>query len=119
MMKKSDIAKMIAERKAGTWKGIKFASVDVEKAVYGQEVREGDCAVFGWLRNGTKDAAAWEGLSEDERLVLEWERAYGGAFRKGLLVDKLRKEGASVDLICRAEADCKAFEAFIFSLPPP
>lgn len=111
MLKKAEIEKMIAERTAGTWKGIKFATVDIESAVYGKEVRELDCEVFGWLRNGTKDAAAWEGLSEDERLVLEWERAHEGAFKKGLLVDKHRKGGASVDLICRAEADCKAFEA--------
>ena len=111
MLKKAEIEKMIAERTAGTWRGIKFATVDIESAVYGKEVRELDCEVFGWLRNGTKDAAAWEGLSEDERLVLEWERAHEGAFKKGLLVDKHRKGGASVDLICRAEADGKAFEA--------
>ena len=111
MLKKAEIEKMIAERAEGTWKGIKFATVDIESAVYGKEVRELDCEVFGWLRNGTKDAAAWEGLSEDERLVLEWERAHEGAFKKGLLVDKHRKGGASVDLICRAEADGKAFEA--------
>ena len=111
MLKKAEIEKMIAERTAGTWRGIKFATVDIERAVYGKEVRELDCEVFGWLRNGTKDAAAWEGLSEDERLVLEWERAHEGAFKKGLLVDKHRKGGASVDLICRAEADGKAFEA--------
>ena len=111
MLKKAEIEKMIAERTAGTWRGIKFATVDIESAVYRKEVRELDCEVFGWLRNGTKDAAAWEGLSEDERLVLEWERAHEGAFKKGLLVDKHRKGGASVDLICRAEADGKAFEA--------
>lgn len=111
MLKKAEIEKMFAERTAGTWRGIKFATVDIESAVYGKEVRELDCEVFGWLRNGTKDAAAWEGLSEDERLVLEWERAHEGAFKKGLLVDKHRKGGASVDLICRAEADGKAFEA--------
>ena len=111
MLKKAEIEKMTAERTAGTWRGIKFATVDIESAVYGKEVRELDCEVFGWLRNGTKDAAAWEGLSEDERLVLEWERAHEGAFKKGLLVDKHRKGGASVDLICRAEADGKAFEA--------
>ena len=111
MLKKAEIEKMIAERTAGTWRGIKFATVDIQSAVYGKEVGELDCEVFGWLRNGTKDAAAWEGLSEDERLVLEWERAHEGAFKKGLLVDKHRKGGASVDLICRAEADGKAFEA--------
>ena len=111
MLKKAEIEKMFAERTAGTWRGIKFATVDIESVVYGKEVRELDCEVFGWLRNGTKDAAAWEGLSEDERLVLEWERAHEGAFKKGLLVDKHRKGGASVDLICRAEADGKAFEA--------
>ena len=111
MLKKAEIEKMIAERTAGTWRGIKFATVDIESAVYGKEVRELDCEVFGWLRNGTKDAAAWKGLSEDERLVLEWERAHEGAFKKGLIVDKCRKERASDDLICRAVADCKAFEA--------
>ena len=91
MLKKAEIEKMIAERTAGTWRGIKFATVNIESAVYGKEVRELDCEVFGWLRNGTKDAAAWEGLSEDERLVLEWERAHEGAFKKGMLVDKHRK----------------------------